>query len=664
MSEVNRSPESDDTTTLSRRRFLKGSLAAAAAASASFALPHGSSEAATARANPLDAPPKPPRGKGDNILIILCDQMRFPPFYESDTTKQFRDDHLGFQKTLRSNGLDFQRHYVASAACVPSRASIVTGHYPSLHGTSQTVGSAKDVFEADTFWLDPNSVPTFGNYFRAAGYQTFWVGKWHASAAEMFIPGTHEQMLTFDSETGVRDPDKEALYKAANRLGPFGFAGWIGPEPHGSLATNSGSSVEPPAVGRDVGFADQGVELIQELDRHPNSAPWLAVCSFTNPHDIACWGLIDHFPQSGFYFEIDNNVVPAADLLFTSDFYATLGDTLSTKPTCQNSYRNSYHIWQQPILAPGQYHRFYHQLHKNVDEQMARVMDALLNSKFKDNTIVIFTSDHGEMLSAHGDMHQKFYQAYEETTRVPLIIWSPKIFPAPRTVDTLTSHADLAPTLLGLAGIDPEPIRQMLALNHSDAVPFVGRNLSPLILGEIPPESVNDPVYFMTDDDVSRGLSMDKRLGFGIDYHPVDEPNSVETVIARLDDGHLWKYSRYFDNTQYWTNPDTPPGTLGYDVLQVQTSPDPPPDAPTAEVTFDVTVKGTPRPDEFEMYDLDEDPLELINRYGDPAYLDQQTMLAQLLQEQREQKRLTPCSGVVPGQGCNRSEGCDQQCGV
>ena len=70
--------------TLSRRRFLQGGLAAAA--TASIALPLGSSDAATAQPSLREAPPKPIKGKGPNILIILCDEMRFPPVYESDAT--------------------------------------------------------------------------------------------------------------------------------------------------------------------------------------------------------------------------------------------------------------------------------------------------------------------------------------------------------------------------------------------------------------------------------------------------------------------------------------------------------------------------------------------------------------------------------------------------
>jgi choline-sulfatase len=245
--------EPDGTTTVSRRRFLQGGLAAAAVAA--LALPHDSSEAATVQSQPRPTPPAPLGGKRQNILIILCDQMRFPPFYESETLRDWRLENLNFQNQLRANGLDFQRHYIMSSACVPSRASILTGHYPSLHGTSQTVGGAKEAYDAEAFWLAPRAVPTFGHYFRAAGYSTFWVGKWHASAANMLIPGTHTHLPSYD-DTGARDPDKEALYKAANRLDPYGFAGWIGPESHGSNAVkDTGSSVPGDERGRDISFA-------------------------------------------------------------------------------------------------------------------------------------------------------------------------------------------------------------------------------------------------------------------------------------------------------------------------------------------------------------------------------------------------------------------------
>jgi choline-sulfatase len=600
-------------------------------------------------------------GKRPNFLILMCDEMRFPPVYESQQTKNFRRRYLKTQNLLRQNGADFQRHYAASVACVPSRASIYTGQYPSLHGTTQTTGAAKESFDPDVFWLDPNSVPTFGDYFRAAGYSTFWRGKWHASDADMLIPGTHNQLLSYNSNTGLPDPVNESLYQSSDRLDRYGFSGWIGPEPHGKAPLNSGSSVPPGQQGRDVGFAQQAQKLIQQLDHENSTKPWFIVSSFVNPHDITLWGLWANLGFVGdFDFHIEPGVVPL-QLFDPVRFDQTVNDNLATKPSAQASYQESYAKWLQPILNDPatleHYYRYYYQLHKNVDERMMTVFQALLGSRFKDDTIVIFTSDHGDLLGSHHGMHQKWYTAYEEAIRVPLIIWNKELFPSPRSIETLTSHVDLLPTLLGLAGISPEPIRQTLAQDHSDALLLVGRDLSPLLLGQVNPASVNDPLYFMTDDDPSRGLNQINWTGIG--YNSVIQPNHVETVIARLPGStgvpKVWKYSRYFDNPQFWSTPGMPndPNDPNYpnveDVTALQKVPTPSSDG-TYDLPFQVTVKHTPRPDEFEMYNVSDDPMELDNLYSATNPLPEQATLAQLLEQQCAQKRLTPCSGDVPGE--------------
>jgi choline-sulfatase len=130
-------------------------------------------------------------------------------------------------------------------------------------------------------------------------------------------------------------------------------------------------------------------------------------------------------------------------------------------------------------------------------------------------------------------------------------------------------------------------------------------------------------------------------------------------VVARLDDGKLWKYSRYFDNPQYWSSPATPK-----DVIQGQIGPNPKPEDPQpAIVPFEVTVKTVPAPEEFEMYNVTDDPMELTNLYSITDPLPQQAVLAELLDEQRTQKRVTPCSGAVPGQEwCNPWGECPGAC--
>lgn len=78
-----------------------------------------------------------------NFLIITTDEERYPPTYEDASIQQFRQEYLPGISALRENSLEMHRHYTASTACSPSRTSIYTGHYPSLHGVTQTSGMPK-----------------------------------------------------------------------------------------------------------------------------------------------------------------------------------------------------------------------------------------------------------------------------------------------------------------------------------------------------------------------------------------------------------------------------------------------------------------------------------------------------------------------------------------
>jgi arylsulfatase A-like enzyme len=133
-----------------------------------------------------------------NFLILMCDEERFPPVHEDEQVRQWRKTNLVTQELLRDSGLEFKRHYTGATACAPARGTIFTGQYPSLHGVTQTTGAAKGPYDPDTFWLDPNNVPTMGDYFRAAGYRIYYKGKWHVSAADLLISGTHQPVLSYD----------------------------------------------------------------------------------------------------------------------------------------------------------------------------------------------------------------------------------------------------------------------------------------------------------------------------------------------------------------------------------------------------------------------------------------------------------------------------------
>ena len=121
--------------------------------------------------------------------------------------------------------------------------------------------------------------------------------------------------------------------------------------------------------------------------------------------------------------------------------------------------------------------------------------------------MVVFTSDHGDLVGAHGGLMQKWYNAYDEAIRVPLVVRGPGVVAAPEGVHTPTSHVDLLPTLLGLAGIDverPPPLSPSTTTRPSRcrAVTSV-RCWS----GSTTNDTLEEPLYFMTEDDVGRGLT-------------------------------------------------------------------------------------------------------------------------------------------------------------
>lgn len=568
-----------------------------------------------------------------NFLIIMVDQQRYPVVYESPELTSWRKTYLKAYETLRAKGLEFKNHYAGSTACVPSRATLYTGQYPSLHGVSQTDGVAKSAYDPDMFWLDPHTVPTIGDYFRLAGYQTFWKGKWHASAADITVPGTHNAFLSYDPNNGAPIPEKERLYEEANVLDEFGFNGWIGPEPHGSNPRNSGSSASTGISGRDVIYKQQTVDLIRHLNQQGQQQPWLIMCSFVNPHDIALFGAVSQRSDL-FSFKVDPSVpyiTPAP----------TAAESLITKPSAQLSYRRIYPLALQPLTDTLFYRQLYYSLQLEVDRQVNAVLDALMESSFYENTIVVFTSDHGELLGAHGGLFQKWYQAYEEAIHVPLVIHNPTLFAEPQTTEMLTSHVDLLPTLLGLAGLNAEELQAILKNDHTEVHPLVGRDLSAFFLGMRECPRADEPIYFMTDDNVTKGLNQVSLSG--LPYPAVRQPNSIETVIAVLPTGEgasdeVWKFSRYFANPQFKDIP-------GRNEQYTYRGP--------VKVTFNLGCRldfldGKGVPDQLELYNLTKDPLETKNlaneAYRTPDSAVIQLVMQQILEEQRSQKRLYPIS--------------------
>ncbi|HEX4127139.1 MAG TPA: sulfatase-like hydrolase/transferase [Acidimicrobiales bacterium] len=536
-----------------------------------------------------------------NILVIMTDEERYPPPYEGESLARFRREQLGARQSIRDGGLEFHRHYAGSTACLPSRTTLFTGQYPSLHGATDTDGMAKKASDPAMQWLDPNSVPTLGDWFRAGGYETHYRGKWHISHSDLMIPGTHEGLMASD-ETGAPIPEAVAAYKGADRLDPYGFSGWIGREPHGAAKADCG-------VIRDGVFAEQVVELFGDLAAARRDGPWLAVASFVNPHDIAFngfgWEALLGYPP------VDDDTLPAIPEA------PSQADSFTGRPACQEAFVKAWPamLYEQP--NDESYRRLYYYLHKLVDRAIGRILESLEQSGMAEDTVVVFTSDHGDLVGAHGGLMQKWYNAYDEAIRVPLLVRGPGITVTPEGVQTPTSHVDLLPTLLGLAGIDVERAAAIVAVEHDETQTLPGRDLSPVLRGSASAESLSEPLYFMTEDDVARGLS---RLGLvsGQEYEPVPYPSHVESVITSLPTGaghgaEVWKLNHYYERLDEFDRAHGLPAN--------------PFAAPPADPAW-------------ELHNLTADPEERQNRVADTP--DVLRGLQGVLDEQRERKRRLP----------------------
>ena len=127
------------------------------------------------------------------------------------------------------------------------------------------------------------------------------------------------------------------------------------------------------------------------------------IMSYVNPHDIAAYRLYARLSElagtAWFFFPIDESLPRRP---FKPEFQASFSEDLQSKPPAQMSYRDLFALSIQPILNKDRFQRYYYTIQKKVDEEMMRVWTHLRKSKMYDNTIILFSADHGELLTSHG----------------------------------------------------------------------------------------------------------------------------------------------------------------------------------------------------------------------------------------------------------------------
>ncbi|WP_275571342.1 sulfatase-like hydrolase/transferase [Mycolicibacterium vanbaalenii] len=549
-----------------------------------------------------------------DIVVVMTDEERATPPYEPDTVRAWRSRTLGGRRWFDENGVSFLRHYTGSLACVPSRPTIFTGQYPDLHGVTQTDGIGKAHDDSRLRWLRRGEVPTLGNWLRAAGYDTHYDGKWHISHADLIDPGTGRSLDTNDDD-GVVDPAAVRRYLEADPLSPYGFSGWVGPEPHGAKLSNAGIRRDPLIADRVVAWLKDRYARRRAGD--PDAMrPFLLVASFVNPHDIVlfpAWARRNPLPAS----PLDPPPVPAAP---------TADEDLSTKPAAQIAFREAYYSGYGPAWSiertyrrnAQRYRDLYYRLHAEVDTPIDRVRRAVTeggSGDGPDDTVLVRTADHGDLLGAHGGLHQKWFNLYDEATRVPFVIARVGARPTTaRTVTAPTSHVDLVPTLLSAAGVDVDAAATVLAESFSEVHPLPGSDLMPVVDGA--PADDHRCVYLMTRDNVlegdtgasglARALKLTSKVPAPLRIRiPAHTAANFEGLVIRVDEdaapgghGHLWKLVRSFDDPGTWTEPG---------VCHL-----------AADGIGGPMYRTDPLDDQWELYDLTDDPVEQHNRWTDP----------------------------------------------
>jgi arylsulfatase A-like enzyme len=406
----NMGPEGDRK--VDRRTFVKrgvaagGLLAGAGLGVARLADATGDSRSSAAVAKaphrPFSVDPRHP-----NILVILVDQMRFPTWFSPLGDGSGLPPNLA---ALRKQAVSFSGHYTAANDCTPARSTLLTGLYTHQTGCMITGGST----------LDPG-FPTWGTMLRQQGYRTRWYGKWH---------------LTHRDGKWNRRRGERAMQR-------YGFHGGTYPSPNG--APGQGWRLDG-RIARQFAkwFAEEG-----------GAGPWCTTVSFVNPHDIAWWYLWSNRVRA------EISARPVAQSL-PGNFETPELLTKRNKPVLQRSLQDTAAASFGPVPYEGpeaaqlwmQFLNLYGKLQREVDVHIGQVLTAL-NSRpeVAANTVIVFTSDHGEYGGSHG-LRGKGAAAYEEALRVPLLVKDNRgeLTQAPETTRSqLTSSVDIAPLLMTIA---------------------------------------------------------------------------------------------------------------------------------------------------------------------------------------------------------------------
>jgi choline-sulfatase len=496
--------------------------------------------------------PRPP-----NFLLLITDQQRSPMHWPNRPgwLRELMPSHAELART----GLAFTRAFANSCMCSPSRATLFTGRMPAEHGVVLThtrggarptprnllatarAGAGRSVrdgvpaitgiralsrmaLRAATGTpqrAEPElrpQMPNLATLLRDAGYEVAYKGKWHLTKPV----------------AGGRWSDADTRHLAER----FGVAGWEPPDAGEDTAPEhfGAGAAGRTCAGWDEDFTRQAERFLTDRGL---PEPFALVVSLVNPHDVLAYPMT--WRRGGF--------TPDAVRDLGVRLPPTVDERLNRKPVAHGVQKYGQQSYLGPLpshQAKLEYVNFYAHLHSVVDEKIGRVLAALGDPadprSLRSRTVIVRTSDHGELGLSHGGMRQKMFNAYEETIRVPLVVSNPVLFPRGVETDALAALVDVVPTMLSLAGgtngarrLDGEDLLPVLALHAAperEAISLVPVDLQPVLRDTRTAASVRDAISFTYDDDAAGTFLKDT----------VPPPNHIRCVRERR-----LKYAVYVD---------------------------------------------------------------------------------------------------------------------
>ena len=363
-----------------------------------------------------------------NILFLMADQQQWQTIAGRSLCRT-----PSIQRLVDS-GLLFNRSYTPSTLCCPARAMLLSGAYHWHNGVFNQVHSAPSVHR--DLWP---GIVTYPQRLKEAGYYVGHVGKWHASYVRTPLDFGFDEVaaiscnrklldvLPMRPEDSPRQKPNPEYTKLSERL----FQ-WPGSDPFPLWVCLEGDESKTNAAW----IADAGIRMMERASH--KGTPWHIEIHWPEPHDV-------YAPLKKYVdrYKADDIPVPPS-------FY----DTFGRKP---GLHKRESSIWE-PLttrdVQEGLAHYFAYC--EQLDHQIGRVLDALEQTGNADNTIVVFTSDHGDMGGSHR-MWIKDRVPYEECYRIPLVIrWPGRIEPGAAT-DHLVQLHDLGHTYLDILGLEPLP---------------------------------------------------------------------------------------------------------------------------------------------------------------------------------------------------------------